>query len=94
MSKRITYFLVAGILSVPAFTGRGKMKNNVPECVLLSPEEYTKMADEINDAKLLNLANKRMEKFDVSQSIPAEDVYKKLGITEEDLADYKDIELE
>lgn len=70
------------------------MKNNTPECVLLSPEEYTKMADEINDAKLLNLANERMEKFDISQAIPAEDVYKKLGITEEDLTDYKDVEIE
>ena len=52
------------------------------------------MADEINDAKLLNLANERMEKFDISQAIPAEDVYKKLGITEEDLTDYKDVEIE
>ena len=43
------------------------------------------MADEINDAKLLNLANERMEKIDISQAIPTEDVYKKLGITEKDL---------
>lgn len=52
------------------------------------------MADEINDAKLLNLANERMEKIDISQAIPTEDVYKKLGITEEDLADCKDVNIE
>lgn len=52
------------------------------------------MADEINDAKLLNMANERMEKIDISQAIPTEDVYKKLGITEEDLADCKDVNIE
>ena len=29
------------------------MKNNAPECILLSPEEYKKMIDEIKEAKLL-----------------------------------------
>ncbi len=33
------------------------MKNNVAECVLLSPDEYVRLMDEVNDARLLNLAN-------------------------------------
>lgn len=70
------------------------IKNNTPECVLLSPEEYKRMVNEINDAKLLNLANERMKNFDLSQTIPAEEVYKRLGITESDLSDYEDIEVE
>lgn len=70
------------------------MKNNTPECVLLSPEEYTRMVDEINDAKLLNLANERMKSSDLSQAVPAEDVYRRLGITESDFADYEDVEIE
>lgn len=38
------------------------MKNNKPECVLMSPEDYVKMIDQLNDAKLLMLANERMAK--------------------------------
>lgn len=32
------------------------MKNNAPECVLLSPDEYVSLMDEVNDARLLTLA--------------------------------------
>lgn len=31
------------------------MKNNVAECVLISPKEYVKLMDEINEAKLLTI---------------------------------------
>ncbi len=34
------------------------MKNNEPECVLLSPEDYIALIDQVNDAKLLLLAMK------------------------------------
>ena len=36
------------------------MKNNAPECVLRSPEEYLRLIDEVNDAKLAALAAQRM----------------------------------
>ena len=32
------------------------MKNNVAECVLLSPEEYVRLMDALNDAKLEAIA--------------------------------------
>ena len=32
------------------------MKNNTPECVLMSPEEYLSLMEEVEDAKLLRLA--------------------------------------
>ena len=32
------------------------MKNNTAECVLLSPEEYVRLMDEVNDARLLTIA--------------------------------------
>ena len=63
------------------------MKNNAAECVLLSPEEYTEMIDELNDARLLAVANARLRHADVSDAVPAGDVYHELGITEENLAD-------
>ena len=41
------------------------MKNNSPECVLLSPEEYLRLIDEVNDAKLAALAAQRDILFSV-----------------------------
>ena len=37
------------------------IKNDLAECVLMSPEEYVKMSDAYNDAKLLELAYERMK---------------------------------
>ena len=70
------------------------MKNNAPECVLLSPEEYVRIMDELNDARLLAIATQRMEHYDPSATISAEEVQKKLGISDEDLADFEEVELE
>ena len=42
------------------------MKNNAAECVLLSPEEYISLIDEVNDARLLALASERMAKQNIS----------------------------
>ena len=36
------------------------MKNNTAECVLLSPDEYIQLIDEVNDARLLTMATERM----------------------------------
>ena len=37
------------------------IKNNMPECVLLSPEEYVKMVNVIEEAELLKMAISRTE---------------------------------
>lgn len=70
------------------------MKNNSAECVLLSPEEYVKIMDEVNDARLLSLANERMQNFNSANLIPSEALYKELGITKEDLAAIGEVEFE
>lgn len=70
------------------------MKNNTAECVLLSPEEYLRLMDEVNDARLLTLATQRLEKYDPSTAIPAEEVYQRLGITKEDLDACGEVEFE
>ena len=70
------------------------IKNNEPECVLLSPEEYVRLMDEVNDARLLEIAVARMQNYDPETTIPAEEVYKNLGITEEDLAGSDEVEIE
>jgi PHD/YefM family antitoxin component YafN of YafNO toxin-antitoxin module len=70
------------------------MKNNAPECVLLSPAEYTQLMDEVNDARLLTIAAERLECYDPAQLISAEEMDRRLGITEADLADYDEVEIE
>ena len=70
------------------------MKNNAPECVLLSPDEYVSLMDEVNDARLLTLAVKRMEKFNPEEKIPEEKVMNDFGITDDELSDFDDVEFE
>ena len=45
------------------------LKNNTPECILVSPDEYTKLIDELEDARDLMLANTRMSSMDKSDLI-------------------------
>ena len=70
------------------------MKNNAAECVLLSPEEYLRLMDEVNDARLLTLASQRMERFDPGTLVSRDTLYNELGITEEALHDCGEVELE
>lgn len=70
------------------------MKNNSPECVLLSPEEYLRLIDEVNDAKLAALAAQRMQGFDPADTIPAEEVYGQNGITKAALDSMDEVEFE
>ena len=70
------------------------MKNNSPECVLLSPEEYIHLLDEVNDARLLTLANTRMQNFNKDNLISAEKLYGELGITPKDLETVGEVEFE
>ena len=70
------------------------MKNNVAECVLLSPEEYVRLMNEVNDARLLALASERMANCDPSTLIPEDKVWERLGITQEDLDSIGEMEIE
>jgi len=70
------------------------MKNNVAECVLLSPEEYIRLMDEVNDARLLIMASERLQRLDASALIPEEQVWQELGLTQEELDAAGEVELE
>ena len=70
------------------------MKNNAAECVLLSPDEYIRLMDEVNDARLLTMATERMAKYDPSSVIAAESLYKELGVTQEDLDAIGEVDFE
>lgn len=70
------------------------MKNNVAECVLLSPDEYVRLMDEVNDARLLAVAAERMSSYDPAKLISEEEMDKKLGITEKELDSVGEVEFE
>ena len=70
------------------------MKNNTAECVLLSPEEYVRLMDEVNDARLLATAAERMANYDPASLIPEEKVWDRLGLIQEDLDSIGEVEFE
>lgn len=70
------------------------MKNNSAECVLLSPEEYLSLMDEINDARLMTIAAERMKNANINTMIPEAELNRQLGISEKDLSDFEEVELE
>jgi len=70
------------------------MKNNVAECVLLAPDEYIRLLDEVNDARLLAEATERMSHFDPSTVISQKQVDREFGFSPADYDDKEDIEFE
>ena len=72
------------------------MKNNEPEVVLLSPDRYNKLADAYKDMQEFKLYQKVAERIknDSGITYTHEEVMEKLGLTEQDLEDWEDIELE
>lgn len=72
------------------------MKNNVPECVLMSPEQYIALLDALEDAKLEALAMERLSHYDPekTKTIPWEEVLREQGITQEELDAMEDVEFE
>lgn len=58
------------------------VKNNKPACVLLSPEEYQRMIDEMEDYVLLKEALQRMENHDPNANITQEELLKKFNISQ------------
>ncbi|MBQ6442402.1 MAG: type II toxin-antitoxin system Phd/YefM family antitoxin [Lachnospiraceae bacterium] len=79
---------------VKAHGAKVVMKNNTAECVLLSPDEYMKLMDELNDAHLAALSTERLADFDPAALIPEEKVWEHLDITEEDLASVGEVDFE
>lgn len=83
---------MAGQIFADVKAGNKKVviKNNVPECVLISPEEYVGMIDELEDAKDALLAYQRDKD---TEYLSDEQVMKNLGMTEADLDGWEDVEI-
>mgnify|MGYP000420211341 CR=1 FL=1 len=64
------------------------MKNNSPECVLLSHAEIRHLC------QVAALAAQRIQGFDPANAIPAEEVYRQNGITKAALDSMDEVEFE
>ncbi len=62
------------------------VKNNNPECVLISVDDYINMIDEINDMRALLMAADRMNNFDgnLKDTFSQEEVEKIFGVKTDD----------
>lgn len=70
------------------------MKNNATKCVPISLNEYIRLTEEEIDSQLLSLATERMAHYDPKAAIPAEEVYRKLGINQEDIENCSDVAID
>lgn len=70
------------------------IKNNEPICVIISPEEYVKFMEELEDAYMYMTSQDRLSHFKPDELVSEEDVFKEFGIKEEDLAGYDEVEFE
>ena len=70
------------------------LKNNQPSAIILSPEEYTRLTEIEEDYFLLLEANKRIEENGDNKTISIESVMNNLGISQEELMDVEDVDIE
>ncbi len=70
------------------------LKNNQPSAVILSPEEYTRLMEIEEDYFLLLEVNKRMEANGNNKTISFDSVMSDLGISEDELLDTEDVDIE
>lgn len=70
------------------------LKNNAPECVLISPEEYIKLIDELEDAKDLLLAEKRLANLNEDDIVSLEEFEKEFNIDFDKVEPISEEELE
>lgn len=61
------------------------VKNNVPECILMSPQSYQQMMEEYEDAILSAEASKRLS--EKTEYTTQDNLMKKFGLTKSDLDD-------
>ena len=87
---------LAGKIFAEVKQGNAKvvMKNNAAECVLMAPDEYVRLMNEVNDARLLSAAVQRMSNFDPAAAISIEEIDQKYGITSDILEDADEVEFE
>ena len=70
------------------------LKNNVPAAILLSPDEFSRLAEIEENYRLMLLAQERLDNNNINNARSEADVMASLGITEDDIENAEDVELE
>ncbi len=70
------------------------LKNNQPSAIILSPEEYARLTEIEEDYFHLLEANKRIEENGAKAALSFEAVMKDLAVSEEEIADAEDVNIE
>lgn len=70
------------------------LKNNVPAAILLSPDEFSRLAEIEENYRLLMLAQERLENNNLINTRSEADVMARLGISEEAVENAEDVEIE
>ena len=70
------------------------LKNNVPAAILLSPDEFSRLAEIEENYRLLLLAQERLTSNNPENARSEADVMKELGISENDIETTEDVEIE
>lgn len=70
------------------------LKNNAPSAVILSPEEYERLAEIEEDYQLLLLAQQRIANSNMERTVTFNDAMVDLGISENELNEAEDVEIE
>ncbi|HIY61249.1 MAG TPA: type II toxin-antitoxin system Phd/YefM family antitoxin [Candidatus Eisenbergiella pullistercoris] len=70
------------------------LKNNQPSAVILAPDEYIRLAEIEEDYNLLIDAGRRLAANKDKAAIPAAEVMKHFGISEADLEEVEEPEIE
>ena len=69
------------------------VKNNKPACVMLSPERYEELLDEIWDLELMMEVERRLSDEN-AKYISREEMMEIMGVTEADIDAAEDVEIE
>ena len=70
------------------------LRNNSAEAVIISPDEYVQIMEDLNDYLLLSSAVERMASFDPLALLSDEKVDQDLGITTEEIYQASEVEIE
>ncbi len=66
------------------------VKNNKPQAIIMSVDEYNELLESKEELELLLLATKRLKDADQSEYTSFEDVMKEFDITDDELDDLED----
>ena len=70
------------------------IKNNLPSAIILSPEEYERILEIEENYKLLLAAAERISNKNLENAISEIDALKELNLTEDDITNAEDVEIE